>query len=235
MGGGRGGRSRRREAARVFRSIARRPGGVPPVLRGLDGPHRPVPSDRRRGYGTRRTRGVRGTVKISVWVVSAFPGPSRAVDGVQFVSRRRGARARALGRRKAARSRPVGRRRRACPTPGRRSDRVASRNRRSRVLFFAPPRAHRFSRARQRVLRTEQQPPRHLVRRGHGRRRRGAERVESSAVGARGRARVRASPRSRRRRARFGSRVLRVIPRRYVRGGTVVARASSPVRIARAS
>ena len=66
-----------------------------------------------------------------------------------------------------------------------------ARRRRSRVLFFAPPRAHRSPRARQRVLRTEQQPPRHLVRRGYGRRRRGAERVESSAVGTRRGARVR--------------------------------------------
>ena len=147
----------------------------------------------RRGYGQGRTRGVRGTVKISVWVVSAFPGPSRAVDGVQFVSRRRGA-ALALS--------DVGKRRGLVPWVG-----VAARvphrtavdgvsvpkSTVARFVFCPSPRA-RFSRARQRVLRTEQQPPRHLVRRGHGRRRRGAERVESSAVGARGRARVRASP-----------------------------------------
>ena len=55
---------------------------------------------------------------------------------------------------------------------------------RGRVLFSSAPGAHGPPRARERVLRAELEPARHLVRGGHGRRRRGAERVESVCLAA---------------------------------------------------
>ena len=237
MGGGRGGRLSRREAPRVFRSIARRPGGVLPVLRGLDGPHCPplLPKLEDATPTPHRTRRhVRATAEISVWVVSALRVHRERWMVCSIVSRRR---ARALAPRTsdAARSRPVGRRRALVPHPDEAVRSASSPEIDGRAFVLRLAARTGSPRARQRVRRTEQQPPRHLVRRGHGRAaRRGASGIE--------RCWSTRSPRTSAA-APTSAVALGSVPEAYyaryspgyVRGGTVVARASCPVRIARAS
>ena len=122
---------------------------------------------------------------------------------------------RAVGRRRRG-AHPSRRRRRRRRRRRKRRRSKARRRRRRRPRVHVPPAPgeDRTPRARERVLRTQQQPQGHLVRRRHVRRRRGAKRVEPSPARTRRRAGVRPARRDRRRDARPRPEVLRLAPAR---------------------